>query len=488
MTRTFNTRLVIRVLGALLLIEALFMLVPTAAAWWYKEADLMAFGISAGITFLAGIISMLVGRRAEQRVGEREGYLIVALVWIVFSLFGMLPFYLSGATPTITDAFFETMSGFTTTGATILPDVEVMTHSILLWRALTQWLGGMGIIVLSIAILPMFGLGGMQLYAAEVTGLSYEKLSPRIANTSKMLWGFYIALTALEAILLYVCGMEGFDSICHSLSTIATGGFSTKNASLTAYAPVLQYIVTFFMLLSGLSFALLIFALRGRPDKLIRDEESKWYLSAVGVCTLVVAIGLFVVGQDWTWGAGESAFRRAVFTVVAAITSTGFAIDDYMTWFPLLWVMIFFLMFTGACAGSTSGGIKWVRLVIFTKNGFKELQRRIHPNAILPVKLNGKPITQQTTNNVMAFMVFYVLTIAATVLIFCACGINFDEAIGTTVSAIGNVGISIGSFGPTGTYAAFPTLAKWVMSFVMLVGRLEIFTVLLLFSPALWRK
>ncbi len=488
MTRTFNIRLVVRVLGALLLIESLFMLVPTAAAWWYEEPDLLAFAISAGVAFLAGIIAMLIGRKAEKRVGEREGYLIVALVWIVFSIFGMLPFYLSGATPTITDAFFETMSGFTTTGATILPDVEVMTHSILLWRALTQWLGGMGIIVLSIAILPMFGLGGMQLYAAEVTGLNYEKLSPRIADTSKMLWGFYIALTLIEAVLLYVCGMGGFDSVCHSLSTIATGGFSTKNASLTAYAPVLQYIVTFFMLISGIGFALLIFALRGKPEKLLRDEETKWYLSAVSICTVVVAVGLFLVGQDWTWSAGESAFRRAIFTVVAAITSTGFAIDDYMIWFPLLWVIIFFLMFTGACAGSTSGGIKWVRLVVFVKNGFAELKRRIHPNAIIPVKLNDKPITQQTSNNVMAFMVFYILTIMATVLIFCACGINFDEAIGTTVSAIGNVGISIGHFGPTGTYADFPTVAKWVMSLVMLIGRLEIFTVLLLFSPTLWRK
>ncbi len=488
MTRTFNTRLVIRVLGALLLIESLFMLIPTAAAWWYHEADLIPFAISTIITFIVGVIGMLNGRRAERRVGEREGYLIVALVWIVFSLFGMLPFYLSGAVPSLTDAFFETMSGFTTTGATVIRDVEVMTHSILLWRALTQWLGGMGIIVLSIAILPMFGLGGMQLYAAEVTGLSYEKLSPRIADTAKMLWCLYIALTVSEALLLYVFGMGAFDSVCHSLSTIATGGFSTKNASLTAYAPVLQYIVTIFMLISGVSFAILIYVLRGKPERLIRDEESKWYLSAVAFCTFIITIGLFFMGQEWSWTAGESAFRRAFFTVTAAITSTGFAIDNYMAWFPLLWVMIFFLMFTGACAGSTSGGIKWVRLVIFTKNGFAELQRRIHPNAIIPVKLNEKPITQQTTNNVMAFMVFYIMTIAVTVLIFCACGINFDEAIGTTVSAIGNVGISIGSFGPTGTYADFPTLAKWVMSFVMLVGRLEIFTVLLLFSPTLWRK
>ncbi len=488
MTRAFNTRLVVRVLGALLAIEALFMLVPTAVAWWYNEPDLLPFGITAGGTFLLGLIAMLIGRRAEQRVGEREGYMIVALVWIVFSIFGMLPFYFSGAVPTITDAFFETMSGFTTTGATVIPDVESLTHSILIWRALTQWLGGMGIIVLSIAILPMFGLGGMQLYAAEVTGLSYEKLSPRIADTAKMFWGLYIALTALEAGCLKLCGMDMFESICHSLATIATGGFSTRNLSLMAFAPSVHYVVAIFMLISGISFVLLIYTLRGKPRKLFGDEEFKWYISAVGIATLIVTVGLFITGQDFTWLGGENAFRKALFTVLASVTSTGFAIDDYMQWFPLLWVIIFFLMFTGACAGSTSGGIKWVRLLIFIKNGFAEMQRRIHPNAIIPVKLNNKPITQQTSNNVMAFMVFYVLTIVLTVLVFCACGINFDEAIGTTVSAIGNVGISIGSFGPMGTYVDFPIVAKWVMALVMLVGRLEIFTVILLFSPTLWRK
>ncbi len=488
MTRTFNTRLVVRILGAMLLIEALFMAIPTLAAWWYKESDLLAFGFSTIVTFIAGLIAMLVGRKAEKRVGEREGYMVVALVWIVFSMFGMLPYYLSGAMPTITDAFFETMSGFTTTGATIIPDVEIMSHGVLLWRAITQWLGGMGIIVLSVALLPMFGLGGMQLYAAEVTGLSYEKLSPRIADTAKMLYGLYIALTVLEGMLLYVFGMGGFDAVCHSLSTIATGGFSTKNASLTAYAPVLQYIVAFFMFLSGLSFALMIYVIKGKGRKLFKDEETRWYTGAVVICTIIITGGLLYMSRDFTWSGGESAFRHALFTVIAAITSTGFAVDDYMAWVPMLWVTVFFLMFTGACAGSTSGGIKWVRIVIIVKNGLMELKRRIHPNAIIPIKYNDKPVTQQTTNNVMAFMVFYIITIVVTVLIFCACGINFDEAIGTTVSAIGNVGISIGSFGPTGTYAAFPTLAKWVMSIVMLIGRLEIFTVLLLFSPALWRK
>ena len=488
MTKTFNTRLVLRTLGALLIIEAAFMSVPTVTAYLYSEPDFMSFCISVGITFLAGAFAMLLGRNADRHVGEREGYLIVALVWIVFSWFGMLPFYLSGAVNNITDAFFETMAGFTTTGATVLPDVEAMTHGILLWRSIAQWLGGMGIIVLSVAVLPMFGLGGMQLYAAEVTGVSYEKLSPRIADTAKRMWAVYVLLTVSEGLLLWLFGMDWFDSICHSLSTIATGGFSTKNLSLMNYGPAIQYIVAVYMLLSGINFALLIYWLMGKPAKLLHDEETHWYLGALAIFTVIISAGLIFTYHDFSFVGLEKAFRHGFFMVTAAITSTGYAITDYMLWPSVLWVILFLLMFTGASSGSTSGGIKWVRLAIILKNGSMEFKRRIHPNAILPVKFNGKPVSQQTLNNVVAFMIIYVLVILTTTVVFCACGLDFDEALGTTVSAIGNVGISIGSYGPVGTYADFPTLAKWVMTFLMLIGRLEIFTMLLLFSPALWRK
>ena len=488
MTRTFNTRLVVKTMGALLIIEAVFMLLPTLASWLYGEPDFRVFRLSTCLTFSAGLLAMLIGRRADKHVGEREGYLIVALVWFVFSLFGMLPYYLSGAAGSFTDAFFDTMSGFTTTGATILPDVEAMTHGVLLWRALTQWLGGLGIIVLCIAILPMFGLGGMQLYAAEVTGVSYEKLSPRIADTAKRMWGLYVLLTASETLLLWLFGMEGFDALCHSLSTIATGGFSTRNLSLMEYSPAIQYTVGVFMLLSGINFALLIYTLMRKPEKLLHDEETHWYLGAVAVFTVFISVGLFLSQRNFTPSGAEEAFRHGFFMVTAAITSTGYAVTDYMNWHVVLWVVLFFLMFTGASSGSTSGGLKWVRLAIIFKNGQAEFKRRIHPNAIIPVKLNGKPVPVQTLNNVVAFMIIYVMVILVTVVAFCACGIDFDEAIGTTVSAIGNVGISIGSYGPMGTYADFPMLAKWLMTLVMLIGRLEIFTVLLLFSPALWRK
>lgn len=489
MTRTFNTRMVFRTMGALLLIEAVFMTMALFVSLWYGEADSGVFLLSTIITLLAGVIGLLVGRRAESRMGEREGYVIVAMVWVVFSAFGLLPYYLSGQVPTLTDAWFESMSGFTTTGATIIPDLEVITHGLLFWRSLTQWIGGMGIIVLSIAILPIFGLNGMQLYAAEVSGLTYEKVSPRIADTAKMMWSIYVLLTVTEVVALWLCGMDMFDAVCHSFSTIATGGFSTHNNSLEYYdSAAIHYTVTFFMFISGINFVLLIYLLRGKTRYFFKDEELRWYSVAVAMFAVLLTVGLYVARPGWSGVEMERAFRDSIFTVISSMTSTGYTISDYMYWPVVAWVVIFFLMLTGACAGSTAGGIKWVRLAIIMKNGVAEFQRRIHPNAIIPVKLNEKTVPQQTINNIMAFLIFYVFIIVVTVVIFCATGVDFDEAIGSAVSAIGNVGISIGQFGPAGTYAEFPVVAKWVMSFVMLIGRLEIFTVLLLFTRALWRK
>ncbi len=497
MTRQFNTRLVVKTMGALLVIESVFMAIAMAVSFFYGDPDDGAFLVSTILTLVAGWIGIAIGTGASSQVGEREGYVIVALVWVVFSAFGMLPYWLSGQIPSFTDSWFETMSGFSTTGATILDDIEVLSHGALFWRSMTQWLGGLGIIVLSVALLPMFGLGGMQLYAAEMNGISYEKLSPRIADTAKSLWITYILLTIAEVGLLWAEGMPIFDSVCHSFTTVSSGGFSTKNMSIAFYAsPIIDYTVAFFMLLAGVNFGLIILFFRGKPGRLWHDEETKWYLSAVGVVTAVLTIGLmvqwlmdsFVASSNEFFSHLETAFREGLFTTIATMTSTGFGIADYMTWPPFLWVVVFFLMFTGASSGSTSGGMKWVRLMIFVKSGFAEFKRRIHPNAIVPVKLNGKPITQQTTNNVMAFVQFYLMILIVTVLIFCGTGVDFDESIGAAVSALGNIGPSIGQYGPAGTYALFPTTAKWVMTLVMLIGRLEIFTVLLLFTKALWKK
>ena len=483
MTRMFNWRLVFKTMGVLTMLEAQFMLIPTFAAWWYQEADLGAWIAAGAITWLSCWWMLAAGRNAEKRVGEREGYVIVAAVWIVYSLFGMLPYWLSGALPSITDAWYETMAGFTTTGSTVFTDVAAQTHSTLLWRALTQWIGGMGIIVLSVAILPMFGLGGMQLYSAEVTGVSYDKLSPRIADTAKHMWVTYILLTLGEGILLWLCGMDRFDAVCHSMATISTGGFATHNDSVIAYTPDIQWIILLFMLLSGINFTQLIYAFRGKPQRLFRDEETRWYIWACIIAGLILTIGLLI----FTNGALTS-IRLGFFTAVATITSTGFVAADYMTWPPILWMIVFFLMFTGGASGSTSGGMKWVRLAIFAKSALAEIKRRIHPNAVIPVRFNGNTLREQTTSNVVAFMFFYIVIIILASLCFCACGIGFDESIGVAVSMIGNVGVSIGQWGSSGCYAAFPDAAKWAATFVMLIGRLEIFTVLLLFSRSLWKK
>ena len=483
MTRMFNWRLVFKTMGVLTMLEAQFMLIPTFAAWWYQEADLGAWIAAGAITWLSCWWMLAAGRNAEKRVGEREGYVIVAAVWIVYSLFGMLPYWLSGALPSITDAWYETMAGFTTTGSTVFTDVAAQTHSTLLWRALTQWIGGMGIIVLSVAILPMFGLGGMQLYSAEVTGVSYDKLSPRIADTAKHMWVTYILLTLGEGILLWLCGMDRFDALCHSMATISTGGFATHNDSVIAYTPDIQWIILLFMLLSGINFTQLIYAFRGKPQRLFRDEETRWYIWACFIAGLILTIGLLI----YTNGALTS-IRLGFFTAVATISSTGFVATDYMIWPPILWMIVFFLMFTGGASGSTSGGMKWVRLAIFAKSALAEIKRRIHPNAVIPVRFNGNTLREQTTSNVVAFMFFYIVIIVLASLCFCVCGIGFDESIGVAVSMIGNVGVSIGQWGSSGCYAAFPDAAKWTATFVMLIGRLEIFTVLLLFSRALWKK
>lgn len=499
MNRLFNTKIVFRTLGALLLIESLFMLVPTVTAYLYENSDLGAWIVTTVLTMLGGLLFLLIGHGAQKRVGEREGYVIVSAVWIVFSLFGMLPFWLSGALPSLADCWFETMAGFTTTGATVCADVESMSQSLLLWRALMQWVGGLGIIVLSVAILPMFGLGGMQLYSAEVTGVSYEKLSPRIADTAKHMWVTYILLTVGQTVLLYLEGMPQFDAICHSMSTISTGGFSTRNNSMIDYNAAIQWTTAVFMFLSGMNFTQLIYLFRGHPSKIFNDEETRWYSIAVGVATIFLSIGLFIhygIEHDVsqfrfayeTLEMTERALRKGFFMVCSAMTSTGFAASDYMTWPKLLWVFVFFMMFTGASSGSTAGGIKWVRIGIFAKSALAEIKRRIHPNAVIPVRFNGTTLHEQTTSNVMAFMFFYIAIIVLAVLVFCASGVAFDEAIGTAVSAIGNVGVSIGQFGPSGTYADYPTVAKWTATIVMLIGRLEIFTVLLLFSRALWKK
>ena len=335
MTGTFNFRLILKVQGALVLIESLFMSVATLIAYLYGEYDVHGFLLSTLICMVGGGLMMLVGWRADARIGRRESYLMVASVWIVFSAFGMLPYLLSGAIPAVWDAFFETMSGFTTTGATILTDIEVMPHGILFWRSITQWIGGLGIVLLSLAILPMFGFGSMQLYTAEATGPTYEKLRPRIRDVAKIMWILYMLLTAAECVLLVLNDMDVFDAVCHSFTTMASGGFSTKNASIAYFqSPAIQYIIIVFMVMSGINFSLLYFLIQGKLSRVFRDDEARHYLFAILLFTVLVAVGLMLSHTYAGTGFSgvEENVRRSLFHVVALMTSTGFVTDDYTSW------------------------------------------------------------------------------------------------------------------------------------------------------------
>ena len=489
MTKAFNWQQVIRILGVLLMVEALFMAIAAIVAYIYEENDFIAIVESAILTIGAGIGGVLLGGSNTKHIGTREGYLVVGLVWIVFSIFGMLPFRLSHYIPNLTDAFFETMSGFTTTGATILTDIEALPHGLLFWRSMMQWLGGMGIVVLSLAILPMFG-AGMQLFAAEVPGITYDKLQPKITDTARRLWELYTLLTIICAILLYLGGMDVFDAICHSLTTLASGGYSTKNASIAYWSsPAIHYIIIFFMILAGTNFSLLYGALIRRQGKrLIQDEEFRTYTYSIIGISLIISIGLLYTRTFEGFSTIEKSFRDALFQTIATITTTGFSTSDYMAWHPILWLIILLAIPMGGTAGSTSGGIKTIRLHIMTKNILYEFKRVMHPKAILPVRVNRRLVSENTLSNTYVFLsIFLIITIASSIVLM-LCGISPSEAFGCSLASIANVGPALGGFGPSETYAVLPDFAKWVLSIVMLIGRLELFTILILFLPSFWRK
>ncbi|MFB6319013.1 TrkH family potassium uptake protein [Saccharicrinis sp. FJH54] len=480
-----NYKLIFRVLGLLLAVEAFFMLVTAGVSLIYGEPDFMSHIKAAGITGGTGILFGILGRKSGKKIGKREGYIIVSLVWIVFSFFGLLPFYIGDYIPSFTDSFFETMSGFTTTGSSILNDIEALPHGILFWRSIIQWLGGMGIIVLSLAVLPFLGVGGMQLFAAEVPGPTPDKLHPKITSTAKRLWGIYLALTIAETALLTFGGMDIFDSVCHAFTTMATGGYSTKQASVAYWeSPYIQYIITLFMFLAGTNFTLTYFAIKLKPKKVIQNEEFRFYLGFVILFTLIIGAGLM-----YKHGLGlEHAFRDALFQVVSIITTTGYATADYLTWFPLLSILIFILMFFGGSAGSTGGGIKIVRIVMLIKNSSYELKRLIHPNAIIPARYNSRVVAPEIVTNVLAFFVFYVISIIVSIVVLSALGIDFETSVGAVVTCIGNIGPGIGEVGPAANFAYIPDFGKWFLSFLMLLGRLELFTIIVMFSAAFWRK
>ncbi|WP_203255862.1 TrkH family potassium uptake protein [Hyunsoonleella ulvae] len=493
-----NYKIIFHFLGLLILFNGGFMLLSTLVSLLYKDGVTLNLLFAALVTLALGGLAMVFTRKHNKEMNKREGYIVVAFGWIIMALTGTLPYVITESIPNFTNAFFETMSGYTTTGASILNDIEAMPKGILFWRSLTHWIGGMGIIVLAIAILPLLGIGGMQMFAAEAPGPSADKLHPRITDTAKRLWLIYFGYTAAETLLLSVAGMSFFDAINHALCTVSTGGFSTKNASVAYWngQPIIQYIIILFMFLAGTNFVLSYFAFKGKVQKVLHDEEFKLYFKFIAIFTIIAAlliyfradVSLSSIDHPMVWGEGESAVRHALFQVLAIVTTTGFVTADYTMWTPFLVVFFFGLMFLGGSAGSTSGGVKVVRHLLLIKNGFLEFKRALHPSAILPVRYNMKAISGDIVFNILAFFILYMLSFIIGALVFSMFKIDFSSAIGLAASSLGNVGPALGDFGPVNNYAALPPLAQWWASFLMLIGRLELFTVLVLFTPFFWRN
>ncbi len=492
-----NTRIIVHIMGLLLLCNGSFMLLAAFASGIYKDGATLDITLAAIVTMLFGVMAMFYTRGHKKEVKRKEGYIVVTLGWIVMSLSGSLPYIFSGAIPTVTNAFFETISGYTTTGASILDDIESLPKGILLWRSLTHWIGGMGIIVLAIAILPLLGIGGMQLFAAEAPGPGGDKLHPRITDTAKRLWLIYVGYTLAETVLLKLAGMSFFDAINHSLATLSTGGFSTKNASVAFWnhEPLIQYIIILFMFLAGSNFVLSYFAFTGRVQRIIKDEEFKYYAGFIVLFTLMTTLVVFyranVPESDFhpmVWGEAESAFRHGLFQVIAVVTTTGFVTADFTSWTPFLTVFFFGIMFLGGSAGSTAGGIKVMRHLLIIKNGLLEFKRTLHTNAIIPVRYNNKTVTEHIVYNIIAFFVLYMLLFIVGSLVLGFLGLDFVSAIGGSASSLGNVGPALGSLNPVSNYNSLPNPGKWWCAFLMLLGRLELFTVLIILTPYFWKK
>lgn len=477
-------------MGLLLLFNGAFMELSAIVGLITDNRRVIEIVLAGVVTLGAGAMMMYVTRTHRKEIHKKDGYIIVTLGWIMMSVSGSLPYLFSEAIPSFTNAFFETMSGYTTTGASVVNDIEAMPNGILFWRSMTHWLGGMGIIVLAIAILPLLGIGGMQLFAAEAPGPSGDKLHPRITDTAKRLWLIYVVYTIAETILLKLAGMSFFDAINHSLSTLSTGGFSTKNASVAHWNdnPLIQYIIIVFMFLAGSNFVLSYFAFKGRVQKIIKDEEFKLYFIFITLFSIVAATMIFFQTDVPIGNTFESSFRHATFQVLAVVTTTGFVTADFTGWTPFLTVMFFGLMFLGGSAGSTAGGVKVVRHLVMIKNGFLEFKRALHPNAIIPVRYNRKTVSKEIVFNILGFFILYMLLFIFGALALGLMGLDFETAVGGAASSLGNVGPAFGDLNPLQNFDSLPKAGKWWCAFLMLLGRLELFTVLILLTPFFWRN
>tara|TARA_Y100000766_G_C18873463_1_gene589516 strand:- start:225 stop:1643 length:1419 start_codon:yes stop_codon:yes gene_type:complete len=469
------------------------MLLSAFLSFLYKDGITVELFLSGILVSLIGLLMLFLNKNHDKQINKREGYLVVVLGWIAMIFSGTIPYILTGTIDGFSNIFFETTSGYTATGATIINDVEILPKGILFWRSITHWLGGMGMIVFAIAILPLLGIGGMQLFNAESPGPSTDKLHPRITDTAKRLWIIYVSYTIIETVCLKFAGMSFFDAINHSMSNIASGGFSTKNASLGHWNsnPMIQYIVIVFMFLAGTNFVLSYFGFKFNFKKIFKDEEFKIYLFFILGFTFSVALIVyfntdFLMNYESNFNRVEGVFRHSLFQVVSIITTTGFVTADYTAWSPLLLLMFFGMMFLGGSAGSTSGGFKIMRHLLIIRNGILQFKKILHPHAIIPLRYNKTTVSSEITFNILGFFIVYMLSFMVGTIVFALLGLDFESALGVSASSLGNVGPSIGSFGPMNTFFELPILAKWWSSFLMLLGRLELFTVLIVFTPYFW--
>lgn len=485
-----NFRIISKAIGGLLLLESSLMGVCLGVGLYYGETPVEAFltwGVPIALTAFIGGGLAAVGRGAQKSFGRRDGYLVVSLTWVIFSIFGMLPFLLSGSTNRVSIAFFEAMSGFTTTGASAFEDIDALPHSILFWRSLSHWLGGMGIVFFTLAVLPALGIGEQKLFAAEATGVKISKLHPRISTTAHWLWSLYFLLTGSCIGAYYLCGMSLFDAVNHGFSTIATGGFSTHTDSIEWFhSNLIEYVSATFMLLASINFALLyLFIIRRRCKQVLRDEELRLFLAGLLGSMIIIGLCRYFNGGH---GVLES-IRIAYFTTISLASTTGFTTADFSQWHPIAWITITIMSVIGGCSGSTSGGLKVVRILTMWKIVRTEFKKILHPRAVLPIRLNGSPVSDSVIRTIGAYTILYIMLVVGGTALMILLGLSAVDSIGLAISSFSNIGPTIGhDIGPLTAWGCLPDSILWINSFLMLAGRLEVFSLLLPFVPAFWRE
>ena len=487
--KRFNYQFVLSTIGLLLIIEAVFMLLSALVGEYYNETAVKSIYFSAVICFCTGALITFMVRKRRRTTGnltKREVFLTVTLSWLVMALFGTLPYLFSGAIPSFTNAFFENMCGFTTTGSSTLVNIEAFPKSLHFWRSFTQWIGGIGIIIFVLSFMPIFGGISSQFYEAEATGIAEDLFRPRIREITKQMSLTYLGLTILGFFFLWAGPMDAFDAACHTLTAISTGGFSTKQASIAFFnSPYTEYVITLLMFLGGTNFLLISTLVTRFKPTIFKDEEFKWYFLIIILFTVGITIALLTTGR---MNDIEQTFRTVLFQVVATVTTTGFATADFQLWGSAYWLLFLVMILFCGSEGSTSGGMKISRLIALSKNALLVFKRQVHPNALYVVKMNRKVITGETLSRLFAFVFLYVSIAVISAVILGLTGMNFEESIGVSLSSISNYGFGLGSYGPSGTFESATPFMKYYLSFLMLVGRLEIFTVLSLFVPGFWKR